>query len=115
MFKNAVKNFPLVIMHVPDQYKTQEMCDNVILENGGMLRFIPECYKNQKMCDKAVDCYSHASDLYSISIRHKMCDKGVNIYRTAIQIFSKMIKNSKNVWWSCWYLSFCIWFCSWPI
>ena len=35
------------------------MCDKIILENGGMLRFIPDCYKNQKMCDKTVDNYSH--------------------------------------------------------
>ena len=26
------------------------MCDKVILENGGMLKFIPDGYKNQTMC-----------------------------------------------------------------
>ena len=29
-----------LIMYVPDQCKTKEMCDKVILENGGMLGFI---------------------------------------------------------------------------
>lgn len=28
-------------MYVPDRSKTKEMCDQVIIENGGMLRFIP--------------------------------------------------------------------------
>ena len=33
------------------------MCDKVILENGGMLRFIPDCYKTKKTSEKAVDYY----------------------------------------------------------
>ena len=31
-----------------DQYKAQRMCDNMILENDGMLIFIPYCYKDKK-------------------------------------------------------------------
>ena len=42
MCKNAVKNLPFVIMYVSDRQKTQEMCDKIILENDGMLRFIPD-------------------------------------------------------------------------
>ena len=38
------------------------MCDNIVLENGGMLKFIHDCYKNQKMCNKAIDNYAHALD-----------------------------------------------------
>ena len=45
MCKNAVKKFPFVIKYVPDQYKTNEICDKVIIENGRMLRFTPDCYK----------------------------------------------------------------------
>ena len=30
------------------------MCDKVILENVGTLKFLPDCYKNPQMCDKAV-------------------------------------------------------------
>ena len=36
MFKHAVTKLPLVIRYVPDQYKTQQMCDKVILENPGI-------------------------------------------------------------------------------
>ena len=43
MCKNAVKKFPFVIKYVPDQYKTNEICDKVIIENGRMLGFTPDC------------------------------------------------------------------------
>ena len=55
-----LKSLSLVIRNVPDQYKTQQMCDKAILENGGTLESAPDCYKNQQMFDKAVDNYSHA-------------------------------------------------------
>ena len=45
MCKNAVKKFSFVIKYVPEQV----MCDNVILEIGGMLMFIPDCHKDKKM------------------------------------------------------------------
>ena len=44
--KNAVKKLPFVIRYGPNRYKTQEMCDKVILENGGTLLLVPICYKN---------------------------------------------------------------------
>ena len=46
-------------MSVPDRYKTQEMCDKVILKIDGVLRFAHDCCKNQTMCDKSIDNYSH--------------------------------------------------------
>ena len=39
-------------MHVPEQHKTQQMCEKVISENPGMLPFIPSYYKTQKICVK---------------------------------------------------------------
>ena len=60
MFKNAVKKWSFVISYVPDQYEIHEMCDNVILENGGMVITVPNCYKNKKMCNKAFDNYARA-------------------------------------------------------
>ena len=41
--------------YVPHQYKTQQVCDKAILENGGTLKSVPYCYKNQEMCSKAVE------------------------------------------------------------
>ena len=60
MWKNDVKKLPFVKRYVHDLYKTQEMCDKVILENGEMLMFVSDCYKNQKLCNKAVETYRHA-------------------------------------------------------
>ena len=33
MSKHAAKKLPFLIRYVPDQYKTQQMCDKAILEN----------------------------------------------------------------------------------
>ena len=54
-----LKNYLFVIRYIPDRYKTQQMCDKAILENGGMLKSVHDCYKNQKMFDKTVDNYPH--------------------------------------------------------
>ena len=35
MCKNAIKKLQFIIKHFSDWYMTQEMCDKVILENGG--------------------------------------------------------------------------------
>ena len=37
MCKHAVKKLPFVITYVIDQCKTQQMCDQAILENYGTL------------------------------------------------------------------------------
>ena len=33
--KHAVKKLPYLLRYVPDRYKTQQICNKVILENGG--------------------------------------------------------------------------------
>ena len=45
--KHAINRLPFVIRYVPDQYKTQQMCDKATLENGRTLESVPNCYKNQ--------------------------------------------------------------------
>ena len=37
--KNAVLKFIFVIIYNPNQYKTQEICDKAILENGVTLKY----------------------------------------------------------------------------
>ena len=44
--KHAVKKLSLVIRYVPGQYKTQQMFDKAILENGGTLESVPDRSKN---------------------------------------------------------------------
>ena len=97
MCKNAVKKLPLVIIHVPDWYMTQEMCSKVILGNGGMLKFIPDCYKNWKTCDKAADNYSHALKLDRGCYKtQKIWHKAVGTYLSAIQFVSEFYKTQET-------------------
>ena len=60
MYKHVVKKLPYLLRYLLDRYKTHQMCDKAILENGGRLKSVPDCYKNQEMCNKAVDDYLHA-------------------------------------------------------
>ena len=70
MRNSAVKKLLFAILHIPNQYKTQQMCDKLILEDPGMLQFIPYHYKTQEMCDKAVDY--HLFTLESIPVCYKI-------------------------------------------
>ena len=54
MCKRAVKKLSYLLRYDFAQYKTQQMCDKTILENGSALKFVPDWYKNQEMCNKAV-------------------------------------------------------------
>ena len=60
MCKHAGKNLPYLLRYVLDQYKTQQMCDIAISENGRTLNSLPGCYKNKQLSDKAVGNYLHA-------------------------------------------------------
>ena len=39
---------------IPDQYKTQEMCNSIICEDSFSTRYVPDQYKTQQMCGKSV-------------------------------------------------------------
>ena len=48
--------FCFCVFHsIPNQYKTQEMCDRVVPEDPFSIVYCPDKYKTQRMCDKAVD------------------------------------------------------------
>ena len=42
MCQHAVKKLPYLLRYVPDQCKTQQMCEKAILENGGTLKSVPD-------------------------------------------------------------------------
>ena len=50
MCHHTVKKLPYLLRYAPNQYKTQQMCDN-----GGTLKSVPDCYKNQEIYNKEVD------------------------------------------------------------
>ena len=79
-----------LLRYVPYQYKTQQMCDKAIIENGGTLKSVPDCYENQEMCSKAVDNYPYALEFVPECYRtHKMCDKTVNTSPFTIKFVPK--------------------------
>ena len=47
MYEHTVKILSYLLRYIPDQYKTQKMCDKAILENGGTLKSVPNCLKSQ--------------------------------------------------------------------
>ena len=55
MCDKAVNTHTSKIQCVPDCYKTQEMCENVVSEDPFMLVYCSNKYKNQRICDEAFD------------------------------------------------------------
>ena len=56
MGKHVVTKLPYLMKYIPDQYKTQQMCDKTILEKSGTDSCsVHDCYQNQEMCNKAVN------------------------------------------------------------
>ena len=49
-----VQENPWVLEHVPDQYKTQEMYNEVVEKSPWMFEHVPDQFVTQKMCDEAV-------------------------------------------------------------
>ena len=73
MCKNAVKKLSFLIRCVPDQYKTQKLCHEVIVENGGTWKFGSDKYKNKKVCNQTVASYVCALECVLIAIKLKKC------------------------------------------
>ena len=57
----------------PDQYKTQQMCDETILKNDGTLKSVPNCYENQEMCNKVIDNYPYALEFVPECYQAQKC------------------------------------------
>ena len=57
MFKKATLKDCGTLGFVPNQCKTQEMCNNAVDNYIHALEFAPNWYTTQKVCIKAVDSY----------------------------------------------------------
>ena len=89
MCKHTVKRFPFVIKYILNQYvciNTQEMCDSVVLYNGGTLKFVCDNYKNQIMCNQGVNYFAPAVEF----VPHCFID--VATYPFTIQFVFKCYK-----------------------
>ena len=79
---------PFVIRCVPDRCKVPEICDNFILENGGMLQ-------EANMCYKAVDDYAHALEFIPDWYKIQKCNKAVDTCPCAIQFVLECYKTQE--------------------
>ena len=50
----------VVFDSVPDQYRTQEICNKVVSKEHFMLKYFFDRHKTLEMCDKAVDACQSA-------------------------------------------------------
>ena len=83
MYKYAVKKLPHLIRYVPHQYKTRQICDLAILENGGPLKSVSDCYKKW-VIKLLIITFMHLN-LFLNTIKLKKCEKAVNIFPSTIE------------------------------
>ena len=60
MGDKAIDKYPFVFDFVPDQYKTQEMCDTIVSNYPFKLKYCHHKCKTQENCNKAVDDFLSA-------------------------------------------------------
>ena len=73
MCNEAVKTEPILLGCVPDQLKTQEMCNQAV-RNKSWLSFVPDHFKTQEMCNKVLHTMPKASERFKTQ---GMCKKTV--------------------------------------
>ena len=64
MCVKAVNKYFLAFIYVPNQNKTQEMCDRAISENPFMLVYCHDRYDTQRMCDVCLVSLQFVPDWY---------------------------------------------------
>ena len=53
MCNEAVQMEPCSLVYVPDHFKTQEMCNTAVCMEPLLLKYVPDFLKAQKMCEKS--------------------------------------------------------------
>ena len=51
-FNEEVRREPILLMYVPDHFKTQEMCEEAVKKKSWLLHHVPPCFRTQEMCEK---------------------------------------------------------------
>ena len=69
----AVEEDPRMLRHVPDHFKTQEICNNAVEKNPQALQDVPFHFKAQEMGEKAVEKTSWVLEIAPDSVRHRRC------------------------------------------
>ena len=94
---------PIAITYLLNQYKTEEICDKVNLENSGTFMVVTIdsrlClndsrlwFKIQRICDKATDNYTDGLESFHDCSKTKKCDEVVDTSPYAIQSLPECYK-----------------------
>ena len=74
------------MLYVPDQYKTQEMCNEAVHMKPYSLEFVPDHLKTQEMCNEAVRIKPYTLKYISDPFKtQEMCIKAVEIGQWALE------------------------------
>ena len=93
MCKRADERSSYLLRYVTNQYETEQMSNNTILEHAGTLKFLPDCCKNEEMCDKAVDDYRYALEFVPRYYKpQKICDKAVDTHPPTVKYITECYK-----------------------
>ena len=81
MCERAVEKAPWCLVYVPDEFKTREMCSRAVDQYPWCLPFVSDHLKTEEMCLKAVDqfvlCFQDIPDQFK---SQEMCLKAVKKY-----------------------------------
>ena len=89
MCNQAVKICFFVFDSIPDQYKTQEICDLVVPLYPSLIVYCPDkIYITQRMCDEAVDDSLAALKLILVGILQVKRFKNFILLCTEMMIYS---------------------------
>ena len=97
-FNIVVPRNPYALDYVPDQYKTQKMCDKAVRMDPDALEGVPNRFKTQEMCDVAV-----MEDRYALEFvpdyrkSEKMCDKVVWEHPSSLQYVPDLFVTQEQV------------------
>ena len=59
------EKLPYLLRYVPDNYKTQQMCNYI--KNGGTLKSVSDCYKNQEFFFSIYTIYTFSNKKFTVT------------------------------------------------
>ena len=91
---------PLLLVYVPDRFKTLEMWERVVEDQAKALEHIPDHFKSKRMCERAIEDEPNTLELVPGHLKtQEMCEKAAEPYMQAIHAgrCARSLKDPKNV------------------
>ena len=94
--KHDVEELSYLLIYVPYQYRTQQMCEKAFFENGGTLNSVPDYYKVNKCVIKQLIIFLVPKNLFlNATILKKMCKEAINTHSFTILFVLECYKTQK--------------------